>query len=61
MFLSMGFMKLATKTTEQATYHRGDLSSIDYFSANTSLFIFVVSCDFKDYGAAQQLQMLLLS
>ena len=27
----MGFMKLATKTTEQATYHRGDLSSIDYY------------------------------
>ena len=31
MFLSMGFMKLATKTTEQATYHHGVLSSIDYY------------------------------
>ena len=31
MFLSMGFMKLASKTTEQATYHRGDLCSIDYY------------------------------
>ena len=26
MFLLMSFMKLATKTTEQVTYHRGDLS-----------------------------------
>ena len=31
------------------------------FSANTSLFIFVISCDFKDYVAAHNLQMLLLS
>ena len=31
MFLSMDFMKLATKTTERATCHRGDLSSIDYY------------------------------
>ena len=30
------------------------------FSADTSLFIFVISGDFKDYGAAQHLQMLLL-
>ena len=30
-FLSMGLMKLATKTTEPATYHRGDLSSIDHY------------------------------
>ena len=66
MFLSMGFMKLATKN--HGAGHLPPRRFIFNWLLLTRSFLliphcsfFVISCDFKDYGAAQHLQMLLLS
>ena len=66
IFLSMGFMKLASKN--HGAGHLPPRRFIFNWILLTLSFLliphcsfFVISCHFKDYGAAQHLQMLLLS
>ena len=61
----MGLMKLATKKPRSRPLTTVEIylqltTTNEELSADTSLFIYVISCDFKDYRAAHHLQMLLL-